>query len=64
MIKALIIIGILIALLDYALLIASSRAEDREAYQREQKREMCKRAQEICNHDCDHCAWKWRGWKE
>ena len=33
MIKALIIIGILIALLDYALLIASSRAEDRETYE-------------------------------
>ena len=33
MIKALIIIAILIALLDYALLVASSRAEDRETYE-------------------------------
>lgn len=22
------------------------------------KEDMCKQAQSICNHDCDHCAWQ------
>ena len=33
MIKGLIVVTVLIALLDYALLVASSRAEDRETYE-------------------------------
>ena len=22
------------------------------------KADMCEQAQSICNHDCEHCAWK------
>ena len=22
------------------------------------KEDMCKQAQNTCNHDCDHCAWQ------
>ena len=22
------------------------------------KEDMCKQAQSICNHDCEHCAWQ------
>lgn len=22
------------------------------------KEDMCKEAQSICNHDCEHCAWQ------
>lgn len=22
------------------------------------KEDVCKQAQSICNHDCDHCAWQ------